>query len=1003
MNMAKIGSVLVVGGGVAGIQASLDLSELGYKVYLIENNPSIGGIMGQLDKTFPTLDCSMCILAPKMVEVGRDPNIELITYSKVEKVEGQAGNFEVTLLKKARFIDADKCKACGICHTHCPIAVKDEYNMGLGIRTAIYTPFPQAVPSTYVVDKETCLYLQDGICQICEKVCEVGAVDHNQKDEQVKINVGAIILAVGTDTFDPSILPQYGYGKIKNVVTSLEFERILNASGPFKGHVVRPLDMKHPHKILWLNCIGSRNTKIDKGYCSAVCCMYTIKQALIAMEHAPDLKCHVCFIDMRTVGKGFEEFYVRGQNRGIEFFRGRVSMMQEDPHTGDVVTTLENTETGEMIEDNYDLVVLSIGLTPFEESPELAKTFGINIDKYNFAATGLTTPLETSRPGIYVCGTYSGPKDIPETVAEASGAAGKASTLLTDVRKTLITKKEYPDELSIEGQEPRVGAFICHCGINIGGVVDVPEVVKFAKTLPNIVYAEENLYTCSADTQEIMKEKIKEHKLNRVVVASCTPRTHEPLFQNTIREAGLNPFLFEFVNLREQCSWVHMSEPEAATEKAKELVAMGVAKAGLLNPIQETMVDIKHSGLVIGGGIGGMTAALELANQGYQTFLIEKEKELGGLVRDIHYLIDGSDPQKFLKDLINQVKNHDKIKVYTGANIDDIQGFVGNFVTTVSKNGTKDDLDSGVIIVATGGNEYKPKEYEYGKSDKILTQHELETKIAKNQVNPNSVVMIQCVGSRNDERPYCSKICCSLAIKNALKLKERNPNTNIVVLYRDLRAYGFKEDYYREAREKGVIFIRFEKESPPEVSLAKGLTITVKHALLNQKIELNADLLVLSAAFLPAEAKELSQMLKVPLEANGFFLEAHVKLRPLDFATDGVFLCGGAQWPKLINETIAQAKGAAARSVTILAKDQIKVGGVTAYIDQDLCVGCETCIKLCPFGAIRKNEDEQVEVIGAVCKGCGVCCSSCPASAVTIRHFTTDQLISQIFAIKGGK
>ncbi|NVM02627.1 MAG: CoB--CoM heterodisulfide reductase iron-sulfur subunit A family protein [Candidatus Helarchaeota archaeon] len=1000
---SKVGSVLVVGGGVAGIQASLDLAELGYKVYLIENNPSIGGVMGQLDKTFPTLDCSMCILAPKMVEAARNPNIELITYSKVEKIEGEAGNFEVTVLKKARYVDPDKCKSCGICHTHCPIAVKDEYNMGLGVRTAIYIPFPQAVPSTYVVDKETCLYLQDGICQICEKVCEVGAVDHNQKDEQVKISVGAIILAVGTDTFDPSILPQYGYGKIKNVVTSIEFERILNASGPYKGHLVRPLNMKHPNKILWLNCIGSRNIKIDKGYCSAVCCMYTIKQALIAIEHAPDLKCHICFIDMRTVGKGFEEFYVRAQNSGIEFSRGRVSLIKEDPHTGDLIVTMENTETGEMIEETYDIIVLSIGLAPSEESVKLAETFDINLNNYNFCSTELTTPLATSKAGIYVCGTFSGPKDIPETVAEASGAAGRASTLLTDVRNTLITKKDFPPEISIEEQEPRIGTFICHCGINIGGIVNVPEVVKFVKTLPNVVYTEENLYTCSADTQNIIKEKIKEHNLNRVVVASCTPRTHEPLFQNTLREAGLNQYLFEFVNIREQCSWVHMNEPESATEKAKELVAMGIAKAKFLKPIHESVVDIKHSGLIIGGGISGMTAALELANQGYETNLIEKEKDLGGIVKGIHYLIDGTDPQKFLNNLINQVRNHDKIKTFTDATIEDIQGFIGSFTTFISQNGSKSELDSGVIIVATGGKEYTPIEYEYGKDERILTQHELEQKIIDDKVKPNTVIMIQCVGSRNDERPYCSKICCSIALKNALKLKEKNSNTNVIILYRDLRAYGFKEDYYKKAREKGVMFIRFEKESEPIVEIkSTKLKVTVEHSLLKTKIAFKPDLIVLSSAFLPTENKELSQFLKVPLESNGFFLEAHIKLRPLDFATDGIFLCGTAQWPKLINESLAQAKGAAARACTILAKDKIKVGGSIASINTDLCSGCESCIQLCPFKAIRKNEMEEVEVIGVVCKGCGVCAASCPKNAITVLHFTNDQILSEIDAIIGG-
>ncbi len=998
---SKIGATMVVGGGIGGIQASLDLAELGFKVHLVEKSPSIGGIMATLDKTFPTNDCSLCILAPKMVEAGRHPNIELHSYSEIESITGEAGNFEVTLREKARYINREKCKSCGTCMEKCPARIPDEYNQKLNKRRAAYIPFPQAVPSTYLIDKDNCLYFKKGICKVCEKFCEVKAVDYEQTDETKKINVGAIIFALGTDTFDPSVLPQFGYGKYKNVVTSMEFERILNASGPFKGQVLRPSDNQHPKKVLWINCVGSRNKKIEKGYCSSVCCMYSIKQAVIAKEHAPDLDCTIFFIDMRTVGKGFEEYYLRAQDQGIKFEKGRVGFITEDPETGDLIVSFENHNTGELSQETYDIIVLSIGLTPSNYAVEINKKFGINLNNYNFCSTDVFSPLETNKSGIFVCGTFSGPKDIPETVAEASAAAGEISALLASERNTLITTKEYPPELVIEGQEPRIGAFICHCGINIGGIVNVPEVVEFAKTLPDVAYAEENLYSCSQDTQDKIKQKIAEHKLNRILVASCTPRTHEPLFQNTIREAGLNPYLFEFVNIREQCSWVHMHEPEKATEKAKELVAMGIAKARCLNPVHEKTIGIKYSGLVIGGGVGGLIAALELAKQGYDVSLVEKEKELGGLVRQIHYLLESGDPQDFLKKLINQVKNHEKIKVFTNAKIENVEGFVGNFVTSISTNGEKKKLESGVIIVATGGKEYKPTEYSYGKDKRILTQNELEHKIVANEINAKNVVMIQCVGSRNEERPNCSRVCCSVAIKNALKLKERNPNTNVTILYRDIRTYGLREDYYRKARELGVIFIRFDKDLEPEVNAENhNLAVTVSDTLANAQLVLNPDLIVLSTAFLPAENKALSQMLKVPLQQDGFFLEAHVKLRPLDFATDGIFLCGAAQWPKLINETIAQAKGAAARAVTVLSKENITVGGVISEINKDLCSGCGTCIRICPYSAIRRNENDEVEVIGAVCKGCGVCGASCPEKAISIHHFTNEQILSQITAVK---
>ncbi|MHA1379162.1 MAG: FAD-dependent oxidoreductase [Candidatus Helarchaeota archaeon] len=1000
----KIGAAMVVGAGIGGIQASLDLADLGFKVYLIERNPSIGGIMAALDKTFPTNDCSLCILAPKMVEAYRHPNIDLYSYTEVEGINGEAGNFEVTLLKKARYVDPSKCKSCASCAQKCPARIPDEYNQKLNQRRAVYIPFPQAVPSVFLIDKDNCLFFKKGICKICEKFCEAKAIDYEQKDEQITLNVGAIVLATGSDTFDPSILPQYGYGKYKNVVTSMEFERILNASGPFKGEVIRPSDNKHPKKILWINCIGSRNKKIGKGYCSSVCCMYSIKQAVIAKEHAPDLECNVHYIDMRTVGKGFEEYYLRAQENNIKFLKGRIGILEEDIHTSDLIVTFENTTTGEFTKEIYDMIVLSVGLTPSDYGIELAQKFGIELNNYNFCSTSFSTPLTTNKEGIFVCGTYSGPKDIPETVAEASGAAAKVSSLLASERNTLISTKEYPPELPVESEEPRIGAFICNCGINIGGIVNVSEVTEFANTLPNVVYAEENMYSCSQDTQDKIKNRIAEHKLNRVVVASCTPRTHESLFQNTIREAGLNPFLFQFVNIREQCSWVHMHEPEKATEKAKDLVAMGVAKAGLLNPIHESAVNIVHSGLVIGGGIAGMTAALEIANQGYPVSLIEKEPELGGLVRSIHYILYEGDPQQFLKDLIKKVQNNDKISIFTGAEITDIQGYVGNFKVDVNQNGTKKQIDTGVIIVATGGKEYVPIEYLYGTDPRILTQHELEQKIVTNEINAKTIVMIQCVGSRNDERPNCSRICCSQAIKNSLKLKEKDPNINIVVLHKDIRTYGFREDYYLKARESGVIFLRYDKDDEPEVNIVDGnLSVTVSDVLSNEHIAIEPDLVVLSAAFLPSENKELSQMLKVPLEQSGFFLEAHVKLRPLDFATDGIFLCGAAQWPKFINESVAQAKGAAARAGTILAKDKIKVGGVTADVDLDLCSGCETCIKVCPYGAIRKNENDEIEIIGAVCKGCGVCGASCPEKAIFVRHFTNEQIISQIIAPIGGE
>ncbi|MFX0098703.1 MAG: FAD-dependent oxidoreductase [Candidatus Hodarchaeota archaeon] len=1002
-NNNKIGATMVVGAGIGGIQASLDLADLGFKVHLVEKNPSIGGIMAQLDKTFPTNDCSLCILAPKMVEAFRHPNIELHAYSEVESVVGEAGNFEVNLLKKARSVDGSRCKSCSECTVKCPVKVPDEYNEGLNKRKAIHIPFPQAVPSSFVIDRKNCLYFTKGVCKLCEKFCDAKAVNYEQVDERVKLNVGAIILAMGAKAFDPSNLSQYGHGKYKNVVSSIEFERILNASGPFKGEVLRPSDETHPEKILWVNCVGSRSPRLNQGYCSSVCCMYSIKEAMITKEHQPDIDCHIHFIDIRTVGKGFEEYYLRAQDLGIKFQKSRIAEITEISDTRNLAVSYENLSTGELVSEVFDMVVLSVGLDQTDQIKDIANTYGIELDEYDFCSTNFFTPLETIRDGIYVCGSLSGPKDIPETVAEASGASGKASKLLYQARNSLITTLEYPPEVAVDSQEPRVGVFVCHCGINIGSTVNVPEVVEYTKTLPGVVHAEENIYSCSQDAQEKIKKTIKEQGLNRVVVASCTPRTHEPLFQNTVRNAGLNPYLFEFANIREQCSWVHMHDKEAATEKAKDLVAMSVSKARLLEPIYESSVSVTPACLVIGGGIAGMTAALELANQEFEVSIIEKDIALGGLARNVHYLLENENPQERLGKMIDLVEKHEKIKVYLGTTIDDIKGFVGNFVVSFTSNREAKNLEFGAIIVATGGKEYKPVEYNYGNNPRIVTQQELEGKIAAGDISARDIVMIQCVGSRNEVRPNCSRICCSQAIKNALKLKDMNPEKNITILYRDIRTYGLKEDYYRKAREKGIIFLRFDEKEKPEVTIKKKqLSVVVNDTQIGNKVLLKPDLLVLSAGFIPADNKKLSQMLKVPLEQNGFFLEAHVKLRPLDFANDGIFLCGAAQWPKFMNEAIAQAEGAAARACTVLSKEKITVKGAVAVVDEDKCVGCGACEMICPFGAIRIDNEEvgqKAKVIASICKACGVCGATCPKKAISISHFTDNQILNQIHAL----
>jgi heterodisulfide reductase subunit A len=994
----KVGAVLVVGGGVAGIQASLDLADSGFKVYLLDESTSLGGTMAQLDKTFPTNDCSMCILAPKLVTAGRHPNIQLITYSELKEVKGGAGNFEVTILKRPRLVNMEKCTGCGICAQNCPIEVPNEFDVNTGVRKAIYVPFPQAVPLKYAIDQDNCIK-----CHLCERVCPAKAVDFNQQPETIKINVGSVILSPGFQEFDPRLKSEYGYRRFLNVVSSIEFERMMNASGPYGGKIIRPSDGKIPRKVAFIQCVGSRDAQLGNNYCSAACCMYAIKEAVIAKEHSSSpLGCTIFYIDMRCYGKEFDAYYERAQGEwGIQFIRSRVASVTEDPSTGNIF--LHYVENEEPKVEQFDMVILSVGMQPPKNVEKLAENLGITLNKYKFCQTNTFSPLETSKPGIFVCGAFSAPKDIPESVAQASGAASKAMDIIADERGKLVTVKEFPPERDVSQEEPRIGVFVCHCGVNIGSVVNVPEVVEYAKTLPNVAYAEANLYTCSQDAQKLIAEKIKQHNLNRVVVASCTPRTHEPLFRETVQEAGLSPYLFEMANIRDQCSWVHMHEHKKATEKAKDLVASMVAKARLLKSLKKPTINVTPVGLVIGGGVAGMTAALELAKQGFEIHLVEKENELGGHLRKIHYLLEkDDDPQKKLEEMTKAVMENSKIHVYTSAEVVDVYGFVGNFKTMIKQHdGKEKEIEHGVVIVATGAVEYEPTEYLYGEDPRIMTQHELEEEITKGDFKAKNVVMIQCVGARTNQKPNCSRICCGQAVKNALKIKEVSPETEVYVLYKDIRTYGFKEDYYREAAAKGVMFVNYDDENAPRVVNDNGqLKVAFWEPVVKNEIEVNPDLVVLSAATIPnPDNKRIAEMLKVPLTKDGFFLEAHMKLRPVDFATDGIFLCGMAHWPKFIDESISQACAAAARAVTILSKKTLDAEGTVSHVDENLCIGCGLCISICPYSAISKDEKGIAKVNEVLCKGCGTCAASCPERAITMHQFTDEQLIVQGLAV----
>ena len=845
-------------------------------------------------------------------------------------------------------------------------------------------------------------------CHLCVQVCKREAIDHQQADVEEELEVGSVILSPGYSLYRAELSPELGYGRYPNVVTSMEFERMLSASGPWGGHVTRrSSDHQEPKKIAFLQCVGSREKERD--FCSSVCCMYATKEAMLAMEHIPGVEIKIFQMDMRAFGKGFDAYFERGKEKGIQYIRCRISGLEEDPETKDILIQYEGSNGSHSVkEDRVDLVILSIGMSALPNAQMLAKASGIELDPHQFCFTRDFQPVETSRSGVFACGAFTEPKDIPDSVIQASGAAAKALSVIGEARGTLVRKKEYPPEREVSpDEEPRIGAFICSCGTNIAGTVDVKEVVEFAKSLPGVVHAENTIYTCSADSLKLIQERVKELNLNRVVVASCTPRTHEPLFRDTIREVGLNPYLFEMANIRDQCSWVHMNLKEEATEKAKNLVRMAIACSKNLEPLHQIPRSLIHSCLVVGGGLAGMVAALSMAEQGYTVYLIEREKELGGRLRQIFYSGNGGDPQAYLRELIRRVESHPKIEFLKGYQVVEHEGAVGNFKTKVANDSAQRVLDHGTTIIATGGKEYRGKAYLLGEDSRAITQEELEKRISLSDPSlskAKSIVMIQCVGPW-DEDPsktfYCSRICCNVAVKNAIRIKELYPEASVAILYKDMRTYGFKETFYTQAREKGVLFVRFDEKKKPSVSLSNGqLSVQIEDPMLNLPLTLHPGLLVLSEAVIPNEgSKELANFFKFPLTLDGFFLEAHVKLRPVDFATDGLYLCGMAHYPKSINETISQAEAASARAATILSQEALQVGGVVAVVEGERCAACLTCVRVCPYEVPVINAKGEAEIDMAKCKGCGSCAAECPARAIELMHFRDSQLWAKCQAL----
>jgi heterodisulfide reductase subunit A len=1017
MEADKVGSVLIVGAGIGGMGSAQLLAQMGHQVYLLDSAPGIGGSMHLLDRTFPTDSCGICIMLPDQpsycptLECGRHPNIEILPYAELESLEGEAGDFRALVRHRPRYVDIEKCNNCGLCVEVCPEERPGEYEGNLRKVKAIYRPPTRAVPDAYVIDVDYCTR-----CGKCVEVCPTGAIDLDMAERSSEIEVGAVILSPGYQAFDARIKGEFGYGYYDNVLTSIEFERMVSLAGSTQAHLVRPSDGVAPGRVAFIQCVGSRDESIGYPYCSSVCCMYTAKQLAAAKEIDPNLEASVFFMDIRTFGKGFERYFNRVESLpGVTYRRCMVSSIHEVPQTRDLRVAFVG-EDGALREEDFGMVVLSVGLAPPEGFQALASRLGVELNEFGFCLTDRFAPHETTRPGVFVGGAFREPKDIPETVAEAAGVLSsvfRVSGLGVNSKRETPNPKLVRAERDVSDEEPRVGVFVCTCRGEVSEVVNVEAVAEYAKRLGGVALVKVVDDACGADLPAIQEaveqvanlSHVEEQGLNRVVVAGCSQRLYQPEFAALMRQAGLSPNLLERADIREGVAWVHRDLPEQATAKAQAAVEMAVTRSIFQYAVPSVQSPVSRRGLVVGGGLAGLTSALELAEMGFGVDLVEKDEELGGNLQTAHYTLEGGKPQELLASLIERVGANDLVTVYLSTELRELRGTKGNFLTTLAlPDGSDEVLEHGAVIVATGAQPATTTEYLYGQHDRVLTQKELEAQISNTQYpisNIQTVVMIQCVGSRDENRPYCSRVCCSHAIKNALKLKELNPETRVVVLYREIRTYGFHELYYQEARDKGVIFVRYELPDKPSVeATGDGLRVRLTEPILGQEITFDADLLVLSTGIAPHDNAALSEILGVPLDEDGFFQEAHSKMRPLDFLREGVFLCGLAHSPRFIDEAISQAKGAAVRAAALLSLPRLESKDTLVQVNPRLCSFCGLCVEACPYEARYLDYDERVaKVIEVLCKGCGVCAMVCPNKATAQVAFGPKQMLMAVDAL----
>jgi heterodisulfide reductase subunit A len=985
-------AALVIGAGIAGMQSALLLAEMGTKVFLLEQGPAIGGYFPLLDKTFPTNSCGVCFMSPTppafcpIYECHLHDGIELLPYSEVTKIEGGGGDFKASIIRKPRFVDPKRCTLCEACLKVCPVEVEREFGGGLEKRKAIYLPFPQAIPHSLVIDPKTCTR-----CGECVKVCSPGAIDLNMKEEKEIIQVGAILLGFGFEPFWAQRKGEYGFGRYENVMTSIQFERMLSTSSPTQGLPIRLSDGRKMERIAFIQCVGSRDPSCGQDHCSTICCMYATKQAMIAKDRSPHLGVTFFYMDIRPMGKDYERYYEKAKAEyGIEYIRSAISSIKELQQTKNLLITYVK-EDGTFEEKEFDAVVLSVGFTPPQTIKDLAQGMGLQLNRHGFCQTEEFNPAQTSVKGIFVGGAFRSPRDIPETVVEGSSAAAVAASFLSPNRHPQPAKV-YPMEGALGEEIPKIGVFICHCGKELKKTLSIADLIDETKKLREVIHVEEVGLACFPEDCDLIKRRIKEQGLNRIVIAGCSHREIRGTMEEMARGMGFNPYLIEYANIREQCSFVHEEYPQLATGKAMTLIRMAVERARGIQPIRKRKENVEKKGLVVGGGLSGMTASLRLAEQGYEVYLIEKGKEWGGNLKESFYTLRGSNPQALLKDLVRQVESNGSIHPYLGTEVIGFERKDGYFRTKIRHQDEEKILDHGALILATGGKEVTPKGYLYGENLRVMTQRQLEKMIHLNDKglkDIRSVVMIQCVGSRDEEHPYCSRICCGHAVKNALQLKEIDPHMNVYVLYRDVRTYGFNENYYHEARGKGVVFIRYDLENKPEVARADGrLQVSLFDPAMGSQVTLPADRVVLSTGIEPQDNHELAKIFDVDLNPDGFFMEANPKSAPLDSVDRGKFFCGLCHSPNFIEDVISQANAASARAAALLSKEAVEEKAHLAYVIKRLCCGCGLCVTVCPYQARVLNEEEgKAEVIGALCQGCGSCVIACRNGASQQKNF----------------